>query len=117
MLFKEKTGKKARIIIVDKALNLSHPIKKYQVIYDRYFDRRFNNSKIKRVVGEFVFTDVKQGLSECFSRFIDNPSFRYISMEDETIRNKIAGEHFQLKEIPGKKNKIKFIAKRLLGMA
>lgn len=114
--YKEVSGKTAKIKMIDKALNLANPLRQYQILYDRYYDRRFDNSKIKRVVGGYDFIETTLGLADCFAKFINKPYFKDISLEEEALRNKFTQEHLQLNEINGKKNKAKFLAKRVLGI-
>lgn len=116
-VYKKVTGETAKIKLIDKALNLDNDIAKYQVLYDRYYDRIFDNSKILSIVQDFSFTDIKSGLSRCFKTFLTTPSFKYISLSDEEKRNLITGEYLHLGEISGKKNKIRYLiglSKRML---
>ncbi len=113
--YESRTGQPFKLHFIDHALKLNNAWSKYQVIYDRYYDRIFDNSKILSVIGDFQFTDVRTGLEKCFISLIDNQKFRHISIQEELLRNSFTGEHLRISEIPGKKNKVKHIAKRILG--
>lgn len=113
--YESVTGKKFKVHFIDQELKLNGALSKYQVLYDRYYDRMFDNSKILNIVGNYSFTDIKNGLRTCFSSFIERQNFRAISIPEENQRNYYTGEHLCLGEIAGKKNKIKYLAKRILG--
>ena len=56
---------------------------------------------------------VDSGLSKCLEEFLDgNQSFREMSWNYEGYADKLTGEHTPLKEIPGMKNKIKYLVAR-----
>lgn len=61
----------------------------YQVKYDRYFDRKFDNSKISKFINTSNFVSVKQGLSLCLESFIKKPQFNHYDMRGEVIRDTI----------------------------
>lgn len=108
------TGKPFKVYYLETALKLNGSLTQYQVKYDRYYDRVFDNSKIMSVVEDFSFTDVKESLKSCFTSLIRHPEFRRVSFPEELKRNSYIGEHLSLGEIPGKKNKVKYLAKRIL---
>lgn len=56
---------------------------KYQVLYSRYFDRIFDNSKISKFVDTTRFISMEDGLTKCLTDFLKNPNFVY----DEYIEN------------------------------
>ena len=66
-----------KVLLREKSPNLQYA--KYQVLYDRYYNRRFDNSKINRFLNTSVFIKPNEGLSKCLSDFIENQSFTYIS--------------------------------------
>ncbi len=81
---------------------------KYQVIYDRLFNREFDNSKFEGVVGKLKFTEPEKGLKQCLIEFLDNPKFRDIPMRSQAWMDKEMKEHTPLKQIDGATNKIKY---------
>lgn len=85
-----------------------HP-SKYQIKYDRLFNRRFDNSKILKVIGNKKFTPTKKGLERCLSQFIKNPNFKHINWKTEALKDKQTNEKTPLKEIAGFKNKVKYL--------
>ena len=115
-VYKEHFNKEAKVMMLNNSLRLKDKMGQYQVIYDRYYDRHFDNSKIKAVVGDYKFTDVEYGLSLCLKEFVSNPIFRKISMDDEKIRNEITNEKLNLSEIYGRREKVKYVLQSLFGI-
>lgn len=90
-----------------------HPAK-YQIDYDRLYNRQFDN----RAIGEFIevssFKKLELGLNECVCRFVENVKFDNINWRTEAIKDKIAGERTQLWEIPTFVMKIKYLIYRYI---
>ena len=68
--------------MTEKSWNLRYK-SKWQVLYSRYFDRVFDNSKISRFVDTKSFLGMREGLSKCLADFLKSPKFLY----DEDIEN------------------------------
>ena len=82
------------------------------MIYDRLFDRRFDNTKFLQAAGECEFESPEIGLERCLREFLENPKFR--GNPGFAMMDKLAGERTKLSEIPGIKKKCKYIAGRYL---
>lgn len=87
---------------------------KYQIIYDRLFNRRFNNNKIREFVNTDEFIKVNNGLKECLIKFLEQPEFHTINWKNEAIRDKFTKEKTSLSKINGLKNKIKYFIFRYI---
>lgn len=87
---------------------------KYQIIYDRLFNRYFDNTKINEFVNTKDFVDVHEGLKKCLLEFLENPEFLRISWKSEAKKDRIANEKTPLSEIVGIKEKIKYLIFRYL---
>lgn len=85
---------------------------KYQVIYDRMFDRKFDNTKFFETAGEIEFTAPTNGLKQCLIDFLASPRFR--SIPNLAVMDKLAGEKTNLSEIPGEKSKLNYVVVRYL---
>lgn len=109
-VFKDVTGEEIKIKYVEDTRDILG--NNYQAIYDRHYDRRFDNSKFLNLVGDFEFEKPIVGLERCLREFLDKPAFREIYAFAKM--DKIAGEKTKLSEIPGLKKKIKYIASRYL---
>lgn len=111
----KRTGKRPKVVLTEKCTNLQLPTAKYQVLYGRYFNRHFDNSKISRLVDTSKWVLPQDGLENCLSVFLDNPKFLAIDWQKEALIDKAAGEWTPLWEIPGKKAKLRYLKWRIFG--
>ena len=85
---------------------------RYQVIYSRYFDRSFDNRKINEFVAVDDFQNVADSLRQCLETFLKEPTFRPVNWKLEAVNDRVSGEYTPLKEIPGLKTKVNYLADR-----
>ncbi len=112
-VFRDVTGKDIKIMYVDDPKQIYEAMgNKYQVIYDRLFDRRFDNTKFLQTVGEYKFESPEIGLEKCLREFLEKPKFK--GNPSFAIMDKLAGERTKLSEIQGVKQKCKYFAVRYL---
>lgn len=112
-VFKDVTSKNMKIKYADNPKPIYEAMgNKYQVMYDRLFDRKFDNSKFLQAVGECAFESPEIGLERCLREFLQQPVFRTTSQF--AIMDKIAGERADLSEISGIRQKCKYLAVRYL---
>lgn len=90
-----------------------HPFK-YQVIYDRLFDRVFDNNKITNYIDVSKFVEPTEGLKKCLETFFRNPSFSELDWGLEAKKDKVTHEFTSLQEIPCWKQKIKYLIYRFI---
>ena len=109
----KKTGKRPNVVITEKCTNLEIPSAKYQVLYGRYFNRHFDNSKIREFTDVSKWMDTEEGLRMCLDRFLKEPDFLNIDWVKEAYIDKAAREWTPIWEIPGKKAKIKYLLYRI----
>lgn len=83
---------------------------KYQIMYDRLYNRRFNNQKINRYIDTSDFIAPEQGLAECLQHFLNTKKiiFNSINWREEACKDNILSERTPYSEIPGMKQKIKY---------
>ncbi|MCI6051402.1 NAD-dependent epimerase/dehydratase family protein [Phocaeicola plebeius] len=110
------TGKRPRIIMEKTSSNLHNPHKKWQIIYDRCYNRQFDNSKIKKVLGTNYpqITKVEEGLRKCIRNFIINPQYNQINWKKEALFDRISKERTSLSEIKSLKSKVKYLLYRYI---
>ena len=87
---------------------------KYQILYDRLFDRYFDNSKIARYVEIDNFMNIKEGLNKCLEEFLKNPRFKQINWGKQARMDKLCNEKTSLFEIQGIKQKFEYLFFRYL---
>lgn len=88
----------------------------YQIHCDREHNRRFSNAKIQTDSGEQqAFMETKQGLEKCLTEFLNGEKrFQFRDWKEEAVLDRISGDKSRLKEIPGIKNKVKYVVYRYL---
>lgn len=101
-------GFNAMPVYKDRTSRLQSP-GKYQVVYDRYYDRVFDNSKINRFIDTGSFKTPEEGLTECLRRFLKSSEFKRFDIESLLMLTKDSGVRIKLSQIGRKKDKIKFI--------
>ena len=106
----EELGTKPKVVMTEKSLNLN--INKYQVIYSRYFNRRFDNKKIKQFVDVDSFQKAEEAIRTCLKEFLKNKEFLSINWKLEAMNDKASSEFTPLDEIPSLHEKIIYLAER-----
>lgn len=110
----EENGMAPAVYEAELCHRLKNPGGKYQVLYDRYFDRVFDNSKISGFIDTATFLKPEEGLSRCLEDFLRRKDFLYTGISDfvsDSIKNyKI---RIPLSKINGTKQKVKYILSRL----
>lgn len=105
-------GHRPNVVMTDKTTNLQFKDRKYQVIYCRYFNRSFDNSKINFFCNTDNFIAPQEGLANCLQQFLLSPKFSWIDWKLEGINDRVAGEKTPLGEIEGISNKLYYLAYR-----
>ncbi len=105
-------GINPKVVFTKKSTNLNFKEKIYQVIYCRYFNRTFDNSKIARFCDISKFTPPQDGLAQCLNDFLDSPKFGYINWILEATNDRVTGERTPLKEITSLSGKLDYICYR-----
>ena len=86
----------------------------YHLIYDREFNRRFDNSKLTQLLPKCNFTDFQQHLGNCLRVFADNTHYDYTNWTWEAVQDKISGDRTSLNLIPGISRKLKYLIIRYI---
>lgn len=111
-VLKKHLGKDVPVVMTKKSTNLKFPWRVYQLIYSRYFNRTFDNSKIAQFCDVNSFTLPQEGLATCLDEFLKTPKFDNIQWDLEAVNDKVAGERTPLREIPHVANKITYFCYR-----
>lgn len=112
-VFKDAMGWDMKVRYTDDPRPIYEVIgNKYQVIYDRLFDRRFNNEKFLTAVGECEFLPPESGLEKCLREFLRAPEFREIMPKIQAYMDREKGERTPLIQFKGMKDKVKYIVGR-----
>lgn len=100
------------VLKTNKTTVYNFPGRKYQIIYCRYFNRKFNTTKINRYVDTKKFVSPSDGLARCIESFIRKPEFLNINWRLEAIHDRLTHENTPLNEITGLNNKITYTLHR-----
>lgn len=110
-------GRKVPVLLTEKSTNLVFPWKRYQLLYCRYFNRCFDNSKISRFCDVQEFTSPEAGIAQCLHSFLEAPRFGAVDWYIEAVNDRVSGERTPLHEIPSLRDRINYLSYRyrLLG--
>ena len=113
-ILEKYTGKKPKVLLLD-----NHPYQHkdkpfYQLVYDRHFNRIFDNTKIRDFIDTDSFTPTLDGLKICLNSFLYKQNFRAINWRGEAGRDRLTGECARLKEFHNIKTMTKYYIQRFL---
>lgn len=111
----EITKRKLKVKLVENSNGLMTVWNKWQIKYDRLYNREFDNTKIESVSGMYEYRPTFEGLGECLEHFISNPQWGGVNVMYEAWCDRQCGEWTPLSEIPGKKEKLQYLKYRILG--
>lgn len=111
-VLEQHLGCEVPVLYTDKSTNFKFKRRRYQLVYCRYFNRTFDNSKIGHYCDVSKFVKPEVGLSNALSEFLQRPKFANIVWEIEAVNDRVAGEFTPLHEIPGLDNRLKYLAYR-----
>lgn len=112
--FEDVTGKELKI----KYVSLGSYIKcrpealRYQVVYDRLYNRIFDVRKEKSFNISQNFIDPENGIKDCLTLFLKNSIFKSIDFKYEGVKDRLTGECYNINKLPNIKQKIKYIKNR-----
>jgi nucleoside-diphosphate-sugar epimerase len=118
-IFESVMGYRPKVQFLDDWQNFANVLgNQYQMKYDRFFNRKFDSSKIEKFTGEKInYKVIKEGLTECLTEFLEDQQATANMSTDwsyEGYVDRITGEHNRLADINGMKNKLKYIWWRCL---
>jgi len=111
-VLKERFGSQPEVLLQNLENFSKWHVAKYQVKYDRLYDREFDNSKIGQYVDTSKFVDVSTGLRTCLESFLVSPRFLRIDWQKEAIKDRYLGVRTPMAELPSLKNRIKYVIDR-----
>lgn len=110
-----ETGKRLKVKYVPDSKGLESVWNKWQIKYDRLFDRKFDNAKIEKARGSFVYHSTVDTVDLCIKGFLDAPKYNSFNARYEAWCDRQCGEWTPLKEIPGNRTKLSYLKHRILG--
>ena len=112
-VFKDATGRDMKVRYTDDPRPIYDVVgNRHQVIYDRLFDRKFNNEKFLKTAGECDFVSPENGLERCLKELLKSgKKINRPSLMLEAYLDKCAGEITNFNDY-SVMEKIKYIAYR-----
>jgi nucleoside-diphosphate-sugar epimerase len=108
----ESLGIKPKVLLTDLENFSKTHSGRYQIIYDRLYNRRFDNRKIKSFVSTQAFQAPEQALSTSINIFLKKPNFLLVSSRSEGMKDQLSGEYTNLRYFKGLRSKLSYIAYR-----
>lgn len=108
-----ETGQAVNIKNVDLEMFIRCHGNRYQVIYDRLYNRTFNNSKINQFYDTSEFEPIEVGLGACCTQFLKLPSFSRVNWRLEGVKDRITQDYAYLSEFTNVMDGIKYYKERL----
>lgn len=102
----KQTGISPSCMFTEQSLRLKYPEAKWQVKYDRYFNRRFDNSKIGQFIDINSFIEPEDGLALCMEQFLKNSKFDFVEWKQEGVLDNITEEVANVIEFKNKRDYI-----------
>ena len=112
--FYNVTGKELKVVFKNNVIELEKVWNKWQIIYDRLYNRRFSNKKLIETCDNIRFTEWETELENCIANFIKHPKWRGFDWRYEAWSDRVTGELTPLNEIEGRRNKLRYIKWRFL---
>ncbi|MDO6440389.1 NAD-dependent epimerase/dehydratase family protein [Cyclobacterium sp. 1_MG-2023] len=113
-VLENKLGFRPKFMLQNMEEFLSHNHAKHQIIYDRIYDRMFNNNKISKYIEVNDFYSIKNGIENCIDLFLISPNFKRIDWVKEAIKDRSTKEHASISEMSNTKDKIRYFVYRYL---
>lgn len=85
---------------------------RYQIEYDRLYDRKFDNSKISNTLKVINFLKTLPGLAKCLCAFLENPKFKDINWRAEAAKDKLVNTRASIMEPHSVKQKTIYFINR-----
>lgn len=105
-------GRRPKVLLQDLSQFMEWKSAKYQIEYDRLFDREFDDSKMLNHIDTHSFLEIESGLERCLKSFLKNPKFNNINWNAEALKDRQVKECALLKEIPGFRQKVGYLRRR-----
>lgn len=104
-----------QLVMVDlKTFHQIYYYGKYQVNYDRMYDRVFDTSKIKQFIDTQNFINPEVGLRRCLTAIIQSRDFQHEDYLISVRMDKVAHETRPLREFSSIKTKAKYLIRRYI---
>jgi nucleoside-diphosphate-sugar epimerase len=111
-VLEEHMGSRPKVLLQDLNETIQSAPARYQIVYDRMYNRKFNSAKVGKYIDIDGFTPFDVGVKNCLESFLSRPVFQRIDWRKEAIRDRATGERAALSEMPSIKDKVKYLVRR-----
>ncbi len=111
---REAVGRDLKIRLIDNNKFIRIFPSKYQILYDRNFNRQFDNKMAEQFFDVSSFTAPYQGLAIAINNFLEKPKFRDVNWRVEALMDRVVDERTPMSQITGVKNKLRYLKYRYL---
>ena len=110
-VIEEMRGKRVPVLWLKDSKKMEAVLNRWQVRYDRLYDRTFDSSKVDEACGErHEYIGAWEGLTICLREFLANGStFGKINWNMQAYMDKLTHERTSLSEISSGKQKLKYL--------
>ena len=109
-IIQKRTGENVKIKFVPNSTELYGVCDKYQIIYDRLYNRTFDLTKLEMTIGELNFTSTKEGLNKCVNDFLESEHhWRNAWAKYEAWSDRHSKEYSSLKEFESLRERLRYI--------
>lgn len=108
----EELGITPEFKVIEHTVNLRIPALKYQVLYARLFNRRFDNSKLLEVLPAFKFSDSRAELKKCLKSNVAHGKHDIVLNITNILQDRISGHILKKKDVGGIKRYAKYLMAR-----
>lgn len=108
-LYEDITGNHFKITYSNESIVCKVKECKYQIIYDRAYDRRFDNSKLLWYCPDVYFTPVRDSLKKCFESVLSSQRQYLLPVRFEALQDRHLGEYTPLKYFPTINRKLGYL--------
>ena len=112
--FQKIEGYSLSVKYIEKAIHTQIDASKYQVLYDRAYNRRFDNSKLYEAIGNFKFSSTEEKLKYCLKKQIETQSKYLIPVRLEALQDRVTGEKTKLNVFPSFSRKLGYLYYRYI---
>lgn len=115
-VLEENMGVRPKVYMVETFTDFpSKAINKYQLMYDRLYDRVFNSNKIETDTNDVQYADTLETLKECLGAYIKGKkTFLYCNWWLEGYCDKLTGERTRISDIHNLINKVQYFLARYI---
>lgn len=107
-------NKPVPVVMLQNAPVQDWPTEKWTFQYDRCYNRRFSNEKLRSIIGDFAFTNPEEGLRHSIREFVKRPYREGFSWEQQACLDRITGEWAGYKEFASINEYLSYLKNRVI---